>query len=413
MILCERLNAIAARLGIEKYNGGMISILLPNGMRYIFDDMEACHLRVDELDVWLSHAMDKILFDISLWLRNTWEASIPLLKEMKLTYKHISDYCKGQGALYKKFGDPGMSEKQLVMLLKSLKITDEHHFFFADCFPFLRYSPGPPLQITDSEPETLKSHLIVLVHGYHGYPLSMRFFRDSISAFTRNTDVLVVRFLHDDHEDPIEDKAKRMATEVEKHIQMNIDVSKLKRISSVAHSMGGIVVRAALKYLQIHREKFHAFISLTSPHLGTSANTSAVIEVGLRAFAAYKRSGCLKELILADKDTSNERYLYRLSKDDGFQAFKSVKLFGIMQDVVTNAYSCLLDLSIAKKKNSIEKEMKQNIEERLCDAQVERYYVDYKGASNYVRWKSVVAHMDIMSRAILARIFLFLTYDVF
>lgn len=46
---------------------------------------------------------------------------------MKLTYKHISDYCKGQGALYKKFGDPGMSEKQLVMLLKSLKITDEHH----------------------------------------------------------------------------------------------------------------------------------------------------------------------------------------------------------------------------------------------------------------------------------------------
>lgn len=60
MILCERLNAIAARLGIEKYNGGMISILLPNGMRYIFDDMEACHLRVDELDVWLSHAMDKV-----------------------------------------------------------------------------------------------------------------------------------------------------------------------------------------------------------------------------------------------------------------------------------------------------------------------------------------------------------------
>ena len=46
---------------------------------------------------------------------------------------------------------------------------------------------------------------------------------------------------------------------------------KIGRVSFIAHSMGGLVIRKALehKLLKPLLSKLHAYVSLATPHLGT------------------------------------------------------------------------------------------------------------------------------------------------
>ena len=57
--------------------------------------------------------------------------------------------------------------------------------------------------------------------------------------------------------------------QVDRHIQQS--VVPVARLSFIGHSLGGIIVRAALTHplLRQHRAKFHTFCSLGSPHLGS------------------------------------------------------------------------------------------------------------------------------------------------
>ena len=44
--------------------------------------------------------------------------------------------------------------------------------------------------------------------------------------------------------------------------------------------MGGVIIRAALKYLNDYKEKFHFYISLSSPHIGYMFSTNKLIDIG-------------------------------------------------------------------------------------------------------------------------------------
>jgi len=39
-------------------------------------------------------------------------------------------------------------------------------------------------------------------------------------------------------------------------------------MSFLTHSLGGLIVRAALPYLEEHADKMYNFITLSTPHLG-------------------------------------------------------------------------------------------------------------------------------------------------
>ena len=56
----------------------------------------------------------------------------------------------------------------------------------------------------------------------------------------------------------------------------------LHKISFVGHSLGGLIIRAALEYLQPDfKSFFHAFISLGTPHLGYMHNSPPLVNAGL------------------------------------------------------------------------------------------------------------------------------------
>lgn len=74
---------------------------------------------------------------------------------------------------------------------------------------------------------------------------------------------------------------KNLATEVQEFIDMYCPASSLGRLSFIAHSMGGIITRAALPHLEKYKKQFYTLMTLSSPHLGYMYNTSKLIGAGM------------------------------------------------------------------------------------------------------------------------------------
>ena len=63
----------------------------------------------------------------------------------------------------------------------------------------------------------------------------------------------------------------------------------LGRISFIGHSLGGVIIRSALPFLEIYKNQMYTFFSLASPHLGYMYNSSKVIDAGKNSIFTYKR----------------------------------------------------------------------------------------------------------------------------
>ena len=44
--------------------------------------------------------------------------------------------------------------------------------------------------------------------------------------------------------------------------------------------MGGIIIRSALPHLEKFKEKMYTYMSLSSPHLGTTRSGNVLIQIG-------------------------------------------------------------------------------------------------------------------------------------
>lgn len=54
------------------------------------------------------------------------------------------------------------------------------------------------------------------------------------------------------------------------------------RLSFVGHSLGGLILRAALPYLETFEENFFTFLTFSSPHLGFLFSSSKMVNAGIQ-----------------------------------------------------------------------------------------------------------------------------------
>jgi alpha-beta hydrolase superfamily lysophospholipase len=85
----------------------------------------------------------------------------------------------------------------------------------------------------------------------------------------------------------------------EKHPEfLDPSVGKEKlRVSFIAHSMGGLIIRSALQEKELAScllNKLHLFISLAVPHLGTLFPDSNLVSTGMWALSKFKNCVSLK-----------------------------------------------------------------------------------------------------------------------
>lgn len=104
-------------------------------------------------------------------------------------------------------------------------------------------------------------------------------------------------------------------------------------ISFVGYSLGGIIIRALLKYLEIYRNRFNLFITLSSPHLGTFVSDNNLVRAGIWFMIKFNRATALQQIHTGkDMSNSSKSYLKMLSEDEGLSWFKKVILVSCMED---------------------------------------------------------------------------------
>ena len=65
------------------------------------------------------------------------------------------------------------------------------------------------------------------------------------------------------------------------------------KISFIAHSLGGLIVRAALPHLENFKHRFDFYISLSAPHLGYTSRKANLIDFGIWFLKKWSKSKCL------------------------------------------------------------------------------------------------------------------------
>lgn len=115
-------------------------------------------------------------------------------------------------------------------------------------------------------------HLFVMVHGFQGNQCDMRLLKNNIALLFPEAMFLCSSANEDHTEGDIDEMGERLAIEVRNYVQQYCPGTSLGKISFIAHSLGGIIVRTALPHLLDFQDKMFNYMSLSSPHLGYMYN---------------------------------------------------------------------------------------------------------------------------------------------
>ena len=197
-----------------------------------------------------------------------------------------------------------------------------------------------------------------------------------------------------DTDSRIEDLGLKLAQEVQEFIitylsgfhqvnnkRVQVFMSKL---TFIGHSLGGIIIREALKHLSSYSKQFHGYISLGSPHLSYMYNSTSIIDAGMWIIKKFKQSESLKQLSMSDHADKRQSYLYRLSQDDGLKSFKYVILVSSYQDSYAPHDSARIQMTSqvadqqADQKSKIYLEMVENILGSINCEKLYRLDVNFK-----------------------------------
>lgn len=175
-------------------------------------------------------------------------------------------------------------------------------------------------------------HLIVLVHGFEGNSNDMRILKNEIGLINPSIVFLPSSANQDDTGADIIQMGKKLATEVKSYIKEWNNGLIFKKISFIGHSIGGVIIRAALPNLEEFKDKFWFYLSLSSPHLGYVFSDSTLIKTGMWVLKRWKGSKSLEQFMQNDNKDLNETCLYKLSEYNGLNWFKYVYLLSSHQD---------------------------------------------------------------------------------
>lgn len=178
-----------------------------------------------------------------------------------------------------------------------------------------------------------KRHLVVLVHGFGGTSFDVRNLRNQI--LVEHPEVYVYSAHTNEEESSDGDiliMGRKLAIEIQAFVHDYFPGKGLDRLSFIGHSMGGLVIRAALPLLSDLRRKLHFLVTLSTPHLGYITKSSALVDLGLWVLKKMKNSLSLNQVTMKDNSDPRKCALYTLSQYEGMADFRHVLFLGSFQD---------------------------------------------------------------------------------
>jgi len=186
--------------------------------------------------------------------------------------------------------------------------------------------------------------LIVLVHGFQGNSKDLKELRNNLAV--SHPEALFLRSIANEGktEGDIEEMGIRLAKEITEYIKDWGLEQTLGALSFIGHSLGGVIIRAALPYLKKYKDIMKTLVTLSSPHLGYMYASSTIINAGMWILTKLSKSKCLEQLSITDAEDFRQSFLYKLSLKEGMGWFKNILLVGSYQDTYVPVESARIGL---------------------------------------------------------------------
>ena len=207
-------------------------------------------------------------------------------------------------------------------------------------------------------------HLIVLVHGYLGSYIDVKMLQDTISNIYPKGLFLLSRANEGRTDGCILEMGARLADEIKDFIRSYSSIH-IDRISLIGHSLGGLIIRAALSRLSDLKDKFYSYVSLACPHLGCINNESILIDAGMWVLCKLKQSKVLLQLSMKDEKDLRRSAIYNLAKAQGLAWFAKVIFFSSSQDSYVPFYSARAEVPGGQEGEGVEQEMVDSLLEQI------------------------------------------------
>ena len=175
-------------------------------------------------------------------------------------------------------------------------------------------------------------HLFILIHGLEASFTEMIPLMNEITRVNSNAGFLLPKSVRrEKSRSRIEDLGFEIAKEIEDWIENEYDEGEIGKITFIWHSLGGIIGRAAISYLEKYSHLFYAYISFASPHLGIT-NWHQHVKIGLWLTELLKTYDWVTQLKMRDAVLFEDTFMYTLSKKRCFEYFEHIYFFSSQQD---------------------------------------------------------------------------------
>ncbi|CAK76768.1 unnamed protein product (macronuclear) [Paramecium tetraurelia] len=252
-----------------------------------------------------------------------------------------------------------------------------------DLFPEAKIHPIVFRDVSRKQEFQLKPvkglHLLVFVHGYQGNSYDMRLWRNNMAIRYPDHLTLLSKCNEDNTDTDILVMGEKLALEVKRWIKEWCPKDNFSKLSFIGHSLGGIIIRAALPHLSKYKDKMFTYLSLGSPHLSYTLSSSKVVDTGLWFIRKWKKCICLNQLTLNDSSNPFETCLYKLSTYEGLGWFTNIALMSSYQDTYSPFESARIQRPKGSSKDAmIINKMIDNIMKNLSNQKIDRLDVNYE-----------------------------------
>lgn len=170
-------------------------------------------------------------------------------------------------------------------------------------------------ELVEEQEQRRKVRVVVLVHGYQGSSFDLSFLKNNLMFLTDDDTVFHCSHINEtDSSKCIDDLGLNLANEVKDFLKDTCPRPEmLLGLSFIGHSLGGLIVRAALPRLARYKSKMQSLVTFGTPHLGCTNLSSVLVKSGMKVWLKVSKHEALRQMVVEDAPDIRDSFLMSLS----------------------------------------------------------------------------------------------------